>query len=117
MNSAWRPVLVGSTVGIAAVVFVTIVSLHRAGLYALPGDRIIVWFPPAVSTERALQRMGRSGAMLDRPGPWPGAYRVYVRRPAAPRELAEHAWVWRDPIEGLAQCFGFARPGIDSADS
>ncbi len=107
--------LIGCAVGILAVAWVTVVSLHRAGLYALPGDRIIVWFPASVATERALQRMGRAGAILDRPGPWPGAYRAYVRRPSAPRDLAAHAWVLRDPIDGLAQCFGFAPPGREGA--
>lgn len=115
MNPIRRPSLAGLVVGVVAVLSVTVVSLHRAGLYALPGDRIIVWFPAVVATDQALQRIGQAGAMLHGPGPWSGAYRVYVRHPSAPRALAERASVLRDPVEGLAQCFGFVHPGIDGA--
>ena len=98
-----RTFLVAATLIALAV---AALAFHRAGLYALPGDRIVVWF--AADTERAvaLQQVGSAGAVLSRIGPLPGMYRVDVLDPAAPRQLAEHALVLRDPVDGLAQCFG-----------
>jgi hypothetical protein len=92
----------------AALVAVAVgaLAVHRAGLYALPGDRIIVWFDGDTERLRALERVGAAGAVLWRIGPLPGMYRVDVLDPAAPRRLARHALVLRDPVDSLAQCFG-----------
>ncbi|MDZ7787025.1 MAG: hypothetical protein U5K73_02465 [Halofilum sp. (in: g-proteobacteria)] len=85
---------------------VAALSSHRAGLYALPGDRIVVWFGAETERALALRQIGSAGAVLSRIGPLPGMYRVDVLDPAAPRRLAEHALVLRDPVDGFAQCFG-----------
>lgn len=97
---------------VLAVAAVGTLGLHRAGLYALPGDRVVAWFPPGVDTPEALRRIGRAGAVVAATGPLlPGLYRVHVLDAAAPRRLAERAWVLREPVDGLAQCFGLDTGG------
>ncbi len=86
-------------------------GLHRAGLYALPGDRIVVWFDGDTARAAALHRIGAAGAVLSRIGPMEGMYRVYVLDTAAPRRLAGDALILREPIDGLAQCFGIDTGG------
>ena len=86
-------------------------GLHRAGLYALPGDRIVVWFDGDTARARAVRRIGAAGAVLARIGPLPGMYRAYVLDPAAPRRLADDALILREPVDGLAQCFGIDTGG------
>lgn len=41
----------------------------------------------------------------------PGLYRVDMLDPAAPRALSGDAWILREPIDGLAQCFGINTGG------
>lgn len=100
--------LLGAALAVAAVAGF---GLHRAGLYALPGDRIVVWFDAEVDTPAALRRIGQAGATLARAGPLPRMYSAYVIEPAAPRRLAADALVVREPVDGLAQCLGLATGG------
>lgn len=86
-------------------------GLHRAGLYALPGDRIVIWFDADVGTPAALRHIAQAGATLARPGPLPRMYSVYVLQPDAPRRLAANALVLREPVDGLAQCLGLSTGG------
>lgn len=86
-------------------------GLHRAGLYALQGDRIVAWFPPGTPRAEALRTLGRAGTILSAVGPLPGMYRVYVLDAPAARRLHGEALVLREPIDGLAQCFGIDTGG------
>lgn len=98
-----------------AAALVGVFGLHKAGLYALPDDRIVVWFSGGVDTPTALRRLGEAGTVLAGTGPLPGMYRVYVMEAGAPRRLARNAWVLREPVDGLAQCFGIDTVGPASA--
>lgn len=88
------------------VMAVFVVTLHRQGLYALPGETIIVHFSDDGTHAHALARIADSGAALIGHGPAGYGYRLHVIDPTAPRQLAREALVYRDPIESLQHCFG-----------
>ncbi len=107
MKRVLRPALTALAVTVIALLLVGGVTLHREGLYALPGEMVIVRFPSDTPTPIALERLADAGTTLVSVGPGSMAYRAHVLDAAAPRRLAEDAWVFRDPFDSLAQCFGF----------
>ena len=114
MKGAVRPIVAGVGLTVVALTLVLGVTLHREGLYALPGETIIVRFPAEVSTPAALQQVADAGASFGGSGPVTHSYRVQVLDAAAPRRLAEEAWILRDPLESLAQCLGFRSPAKEA---
>ena len=82
-------------------------SLHREGLFALPGQTIIVLFPAEKDQEQVLALVADAGATLAGYTGHAGMLRLMVIDPAAPRRLAQHGLVFRDPLESLGHCFGW----------
>ncbi len=82
------------------------VTLHREGLYALPGQTILVRFDADIDHATALAHIADAGAALVGYGPWRRSFRLHVIDSVAPRRLAVHGLVYRDPLESLKHCFG-----------
>lgn len=98
--------LVWTLAALALLLSVLAVTLHREGLYSLPGQTVIVRFPAGTSQEDALAQVAEAGAALIGYGNSTLSLRLRVIDPAAPRRLAKAGLVYRDPFESLRHCFG-----------
>jgi len=99
-----------AVVMLTTVVLVVVYTEYRAAKFALPGDRLIVFFPEEASAAGALRTIGGAGAVMTEPLGAGNAYRVLVLRGGAASALAREAWVFRDPIAAVAECFGYVTP-------
>ncbi|MCH8477269.1 MAG: hypothetical protein LAT56_04910 [Wenzhouxiangella sp.] len=98
--------LVWTVAALALVLSVLAVTLHREGLFALPGQTIVVHFHAGTRQEDALAQVAEAGAALIGYGNSTLSLRLRVIDPAAPRRLANAGLVYRDPFESLRHCFG-----------
>ena len=76
--------LVWTLAAAALLVTVLVITLHREGLYALPGQTVVVRFAAGTSQEDALAKVADAGAALIGYGNSSRSLRLRVIDPAPP---------------------------------